>query len=58
MPETETLAYVKLIYKKRGILNPQGLMALNGVETLTCLLLWKKNKINLQLHAASQSNFR
>ena len=34
MPETEALASVKLIYKKGGILNPQGLMALNGVETL------------------------
>ena len=34
MPETEILAYVKLIYKRGSILNPQGLMALNGVKTL------------------------
>ena len=33
-PETHSLTYVILIYKKRYVSNPQGSMALNGVETL------------------------
>ena len=33
-PETDSLTYVILIYKKRYVSNPQGSMALNGVETL------------------------